>query len=1039
MKKVVLKNIAFMLALASGTNGFVCQAAERNMNISFTGQQETNRVLTGVITDTDGQPIAGALVSAVSSSKDVITDMNGNFQLTVPASESRIKISCTGFTSSFVKLPNNDFVSVSLKEDFSLSDELIPIAQMRKETRKSITGAFSIVKGDELEQYPSAGLFGALTGRLAGLTIMQSSCEPGNDGGSMYIRGYGTTNGNAPLIILDGVPSPTIDINLFDPESIESIVILKDAAATATYGFQAANGAIVITTKRGFNGKAKVSASANFSLQQPTVVPQTLHSWEYAELRNQALSNDGLAAAFTEEQISQYKNGGNALYPDNNWYKMFMRDLATTQRYNINISGGNDRIKYFVNAGFENQGDLLKVEKSDKYDASKYMQRFNERSNLDIQILPNLSAFLNQMVVIKKTKSPSYGTGGILSSFYTTPATVPGPLTPDGGVVVTTYDAESAYGKINRSGYQRYTESTVNVAFGLNWGLDFITKGLSLKGTLGYESRQQSGIFGNISYARYIKDDSYTSELSFKPYGSWIDSSLSLSKGSNYRYFLNFNGTLNYERTFNNEHEVNAYVNYFVQDVIREGGGAQILPYDQIAFNIHAKYGYKNKYYVQADGCWMTSDQFRRSPRYGFFPTISAGWVLSNENFFKEWIGSSWLSFLKLKASYGIVGNDQITGYRYMYQDDLRLSSGGYINSLYSGSVISESLLGNSNIKWETSRQQNYGISLGLFNQFNLNFDYFYQRTNDRVGKDNKMPLMQGLTSGRYPYTNFGKVENRGFELELEYNHRFNRNWNLSASGNLSWNKSKVIDVNEVNRGSSNYYYPYRQTGYSIGQNFGYLIDMSNGNGYFNSEEEIRNSNLVYEGTSPRIGDFIYQDLNNDGIINEQDQAPIGYSELPRISYAFDAKVGYKGFDLYVMFQGIAKGSRYYSGYGVQEHYGQGVYTHLHQEAWTSERYNNGETISYPALSTSQSASNQANSFFICNTNYLRLKNVEIGYSLPKAICQKLHTNKIRFYVNGSNLLTFSGFKFKDFDPESSSLAVYPQYRTYNIGLNVVF
>ena len=203
---------------------------------------------------------------------------------------------------------------------------------------------------------------------------------------------------------------------------------------------------------------------------------------------------------------------------------MFMRDMTTMQRYNINISGGSDRIKYFVSAGFVSQGDLLKVEKSDKYDATKYMQRFNERSNLDIQILPNLSAFLNQMVVIKKTKSPYYGTGGILESFYRTPATEPGPLTPDGGIVVTPYDAESTYGRINRSGYQRYTESTVNVALGLNWGLDFITKGLSLKGTLGYESRQQSGIMGSISYARYIKDESNTSELVFKPYGSWIDS-----------------------------------------------------------------------------------------------------------------------------------------------------------------------------------------------------------------------------------------------------------------------------------------------------------------------------------------------------------------------------------------------------------------------------------------------------------------------------------------------------------------------------------
>lgn len=1028
-----------MLVLASNAHGIVGQAAESNINKSYIGLQDINKVLSGTITDTDGQPIAGVLVSAKSAKKEAVTDINGKFELSIPENETQLKVSCVGFATTYVNLTDDSSLAITLKEDICKAEELIPIAQMRKETRQSITGSFSMVKGDKLTQYPSAGLFGTLTGKLAGLTIMQTSGEPGNDGGSMYLRGYGTTNGNTPLIILDGIPSPTIDINLLDPESLESIVILKDAAACAAYGFQAAHGAIVITTKRGYNGKPKVSVTANFALQQPTVTPDMLHSWEYAQLRNQALKNDGLPTAFTDEQIKQYQNGGNALYPDNNWYKMFMRDMTTMQRYNINISGGSDRIKYFVSAGFVSQGDLLKVEKSDKYDATKYMQRFNERSNLDIQILPNLSAFLNQMVVIKKTKSPYYGTGGILESFYRTPATEPGPLTPDGGIVVTPYDAESTYGRINRSGYQRYTESTVNVALGLNWGLDFITKGLSLKGTLGYESRQQSGIMGSISYARYIKDESNTSELVFKPYGSWIDSALSLGKGSNYRYFLNFNGTLNYERTFNEDHEVNAYANYFVQDIIREGGGAQILPYDQIGFNLHAKYGYKNKYYLQADASWMTSDQFRRSPRYGFFPTVSAAWVISNEDFFKEWDGSSWLSFLKMKASYGTVGNDQIAGYRYMYQDDIRMGGGGYVNSLYSGSIINESLLGNPDIKWETAHQQNYGISVGLFNKLTLNFDYYYQRTNDRVGKDSKVPQMQGLSSGKYPYTNFGKVENRGFELELEFAHRFNKDLSLNVSGNLSWNKNKIIDVDEINRGSSNFFYPYRQNGYSIGQYFGYLIDTSNGNGYFNSEEEIRNSNLIYSGTAPRPGDFIYQDLNKDGVINEQDQAPIGYSNVPRISYAFDATVNYKNFDFYMQLQGIAKASSYYAGYGVNEYFAQGVYTRLHQEAWTAERYAKGETISFPALSTSQSSSAQANSFFIRNTDYLRLKNVEIGYTLPKYICQNLHTNKIRFYLSGSNLLTFSGQKFKDFDIESSSLSVYPQYRTYNIGLNIVF
>ena len=1035
-RKQYFKKLA-ILFLAINSYGYTCIAANYIANKQFY-QQNIEKVISGLVVDEAGQPVINALIFIPETKTTVITNKDGKFVLSMPENQNILCISYIGYRTETVTLNDKTDIKVVLKEDIHCQDEMIPVAQMRKETRNSTTGSFSIIKGQELEKYPSAGLSGALTGKLAGLTVLQSSNEPGHDGASLFIRGYNTTSGNQPLFVLDGVPSPTLDINLLDPQTIESVAILKDAAACAVYGFQGSSGVILITTKRGSNGAPKVSVSADFSLQQATVKPDMLHSWEYAQLRNQARKNDQLESLYSATQIQNFQNGNSPLYPDNNWYTMFMKDLTTMQRYNINITGGNERIKYFVNAGFVDQGDLLKVQETEKYNPSKYMQRFNERTNVDIQILPNLSAFLNQMVVVQKTNSPSYDTGSILESIYYTPATEVGPLTPEGGVVVTPWNNESAYGKINRSGYQRYTETTANVALGMNWGMDFITKGLSMKGTIGYESRVQSGIFGNISYARYIKDESNTSQLTYLPYGSWVDSSLSLSKGSNYRYFLNFNGSLNYDRFFNNVHEINAYANYFAQNIIREGGGTQILPYDQIGFNIHAKYGYSNKYYIQADASWMTSDQFHKDRHYGFFPTLSAAWVASNENFIKENVGS-WLTLLKLKTSYGKIGNDQLVGYRYMYKDDIRLTSGGYINSLYSGALISESLLGNADLKWEDSYQQNYGINLGLFNSLTLNFDYYIQKTKDILIKNNKIPTLQGLPYAKRPYTNEGEVENRGFELELEYAKQLNKDWHITAAGSVSTNKNKINNVDEINRSSSNYYYPYRQTGYSINQNFGYIIDDSNGNGYFNSEQEIKDSKLVYEGIAPRPGDFIYKDLNNDGVINEQDKAPIGYSTLPRISYAAKVQAKYKNFDLYILLQGVAKASACYSGLGVNEYYGQGTYTRLHQEAWTLERYANGEAISYPALSVSQSSSVQANSFFICNQNYLRIKNVEIGYSLPKEFCRKIRTEKIRFYLNGSNLLTFDKMKFKDLDPESGSLSSYPHYRTYNIGLNIIF
>lgn len=1036
-RKTYLKKLAIII-LATSFYGGICQA--NPITDENTYQKTVGRIVSGQVVDESGSPIINAIVSVPGASSNVLTDMDGKFIISVPTGSHQLSVSFIGYRTAQMKLKNTvDNLIITLAEDAHEQDAMISVAQMRKEKRNSLTSAISTISGDELKKYPSGSLSEALAGRLAGLSVQLNSSEPTNDRAYTLIRGYNSSNGNQPLIVLDGVPSPTLDFNVLDPNTIESFSILKDAAACAAYGFQGSGGVILITTQRGHNGKPRVSVSADFSLQEATKKPDMIHSWEYAELRNQALRNDGLKETFSNEDIETYRNGGNRdLFPDNNWYKIFMKDMTTMQRYNVNITGGGNRIKYFVSAGFTDQGNLIKVQEKEKFNPSRYMQRFNERTNVDVQVLPNLSAFINQMVIIEKSNTSRVGTGSIIEGIFKTPAIQHGPLTPEGGVVCTPWQPQSVYEMINRTGYNRYVNTTTNLSFGMNWGLDFITKGLALKGTIGYETRTQSGIFGDVDCARFIRDEDVKDELTFIPYGSTIDKALSLSKGSNYRYYLNFNGTLQYDRMFNEVHEVSSHVNYFVQNTIREGGGVQILPYDQIGFNIHAKYGYKSKYYVQADASWMTSDQFKRHHRYGFFPTISGSWIISEENFIKEKVGS-WLTLLKIRASYGKIGNNQLPGSRYMYLDDIRLGGGGFINSLYGGAKINEVLLGNPHLKWEDSYQQNYGINIGLFNAFTINFDYFKYNTKDIVLKDNSIPALQGMPSGKRAYMNAGKTQTQGVEVEIGYTKQLNKDWHININGNLAYSKNKVIEANEINRSSSNFAYPYRQIGYAINQHFGYLIDYSNGNGLYNSEQEIKDSKLIYEGITPRPGDFRYQDLNNDGTINEQDKAPIGFDNLPRISYGADVQLNYKNFDMYVQIQGIGQISGYFSGIGVTEQYGQGVYTQLHKEAWTPERYAAGEKISYPALSTRQSSSLQPNDFFICNRSFMRLKNVEFGYSLPKELCRKIHTEKIRFYLNGSNLLTWNNLKFKDFDPESGNLGSYPIYRTYNVGLNITF
>lgn len=1003
-------------------------------------RQDPTVLVSGVVVDEYDEPVVSAFVRVADTDLTTMTDGKGHFSIEVPVSTKELIISYVGKATQHVSIDFEKSITVKMAADAHLIDEVLVLAQRQETSREALTGAISIVDGDKLLKTASGGFSTRLAGRLSGLSIIQSSSEPGADGCTFFVRGRRSLNGNDPLIVLDGVPSPTSDINMLDPHIIESVILLKDASATAVYGFQAANGAILINTKRGLSGRTRISASADFSIQQATVKPKLAHSWEYAALRNEALHNDGTDFLFTPEEIQNYQSGANrSLYPDNNWYDMFVKDFAPMQRYNINVSGGNDRVRYFVNGSYMRQNGLIKTEKNDKYNPEYKLERYNLTSNMDVNLLSNLSAFLSSNIIIDRQNTPAQG--DILGTIFRTPAVVDGPLTPDGQVIATSYEQNPVYGRLNRSGYAKETRSTVNVTFGMNWGLDFITKGLSLKGTVGYESRYVGRVSGTRDYVRYIRDDNESvTEPVFKPYGSWVDTPLSLGKSSNFRYYMNLLTTLAYDRVFDKRHEVNASVAYFNQNYVKDSGDRQhMLPYDRIGLSGHAKYGFDHRYYIQFDAGYTGSEQFAKGNRFGFFPTISAAWVVSNEKFMKNSSVSDWLTLLKFRASYGLVGNDILPDRRFMYLDEFSDAGGGYISSIYGGAIIAEGLIGNPNIQWETSTQQNYGFDLGLLNSLTLRFDYFHQKTKDIVLQSAMIPDFQGISRGNMPYMNRGVVENKGFEIELAYTKSIAKDFSLSASANIAYNENKVINADELNKSAAGYYYPYRSTGYSIGQSWGHLIDYSNGNGYFNSQEDIDRSGLTYEGIAPRVGDFIYKDLNGDGIINDQDLAPIGCPDIPKISYGLDIQLDYKNFDLYVQLQGAAKRSVYTAGIGATETDGRGVYMDIHKNAWTEERYATGAPISYPALSATGSSSVRGNDFFITNRNYMRLKNVEIGYTLPASISHSVRLEKTRFYISGTNLLTFDPGKFEDIDPEANNLSSYPVYRTFNIGMSLTF
>lgn len=1000
--------------------GVTVLAAAQNATVHVSGQ----------VVDQFGQPVAGAIVTFGNERTSVASDQEGRFSIDVPEKTDALIVRFLGMKTESVKPDFNETMEIVLKDDIHHMDEVLSLAQQLTTTREALTGAVAVAYGEELRRTPGSGFSGKLVGRLSGYTGLQSSNEPGWDGFTSFVRGRRSTNGNDPLIVIDGMPSPTTDLNIFDPDVIDNVVILKDAATTALYGIQGANGAILINTRRGQNGKTRFNASVDFSLSQPTAKPRMMESWEYATLRNQALTNDGLPTQFTTSDIQRYAAGGNVLYPSNDWYSMFVKSLAPTVKANVNVSGGNDRVHYFVSGTYLHQDGLMKTEKASNYNPAYKLDRFNVVSNMDVRITSTLSAFMNANVNIDRQNSPRDG-GGNWALLYQTPAMVDGPLTSDGGVVATEYITSPLYGRLNRSGSTMETRSTINLNFGVNWDLDFITKGLSLKGVVGYETRYIGSLTGSRDYVRYIRDDIQSvTEPVYIPFGDNIDAPLTFGKGSNVRYFLNVMGQLNYRRIFGGKHSVEATLSYFNQDTRTESSDAQqMLPRDRIAFGVHAKYGYDSRYFLQFDGSYSASEQFAPNKRYTFYPSGSAAWVVSNEEFLK---GNSVLTLLKLRGSYGMIGNDQIPSTRFLYKDNYRDGGGGYITyPVYSSFKIIEYLLGNPDLHSERSYQANVGLDLGLIDALTLRVDWYNQKTTDIIIQSPMVPDFQGRARSNMPYLNAGSVRNTGLEFELEYQKHFSRDIYLKVAGNLSTNHNTVLNVGELDKTANGYAYPYHTQGYSIGQSWGYLTD-----GFWNSQEEINASGLTFSGIQPRPGDLKYKDLNGDKTIDEKDYAPIGNPDVPTLGYGLSTEFQYKSFDVYLLFQGYGNRSLYVTGPGITETDARGVYTDIHADAWTPSNQN----ASYPALaSTPSSSTAYCNDFFVQNRSYMRLKTAEIGYTLPAGFTRKIHLNKARVYLSGNNLLTFSKMKFSGIDPESYNLGSYPMYRTYNIGLNITF
>jgi TonB-linked SusC/RagA family outer membrane protein len=985
---------------------------------------QAQQSVSGKVTE-GGEPLPGVTVSVKGTTAAVASGVDGTYIIAVPANATLV-FSFLGFTTQEVLVGSRSTIDVELKESIQKLEDVVVVGYGTQK-RESVVAAISSISAEGLKRTPAANLGIALAGRLPGLTVVQQNGIPGAEGMVFYIRGMSTMNSAAPLALVDGVEREFTSI---DPHEIETISILKDASATAVYGVRGANGVILVTTRRGHSGKPTIDVTAEQSWQAPTRIPEMVSAYEYASLYNQIDVQNGRQPSYNDYALERYRLADQTdLYPVRDFANEFMNTAAPMQHVNVNVAGGTERMRYFTSVGYLHQMGLFKTEKFSEYDydPSSKADRVNFRSNVDISLLPSLKMFLNVSGYSTKKNDPvgpSTDDGllyaYILGSILRTPNLAHNDLTPDGEVLINqNFTNSGPYGWLNRTGFRNVQINQVTATLGAEQQLDFITQGLSIKAVVSYDNLNHNQQIRRRTYQQYeaIEDPQEPGRVLYQRVGTDDNSALKDDdRNSLFHQLFNVDASINYARSFG-DHAVTGLLLFNRYQKIQNIE----LPYNYIGYVGRATYAYNNKYLAEFNFGYNGSEQFAPGHKMGFFPSFSVGWVLSEESFIQQAV--PWLSFAKLRASYGQVGNDRMGGRRFAF---LTLWGGAY-----------ESQIGNTSLEWEKANKYNIGLDLRLFNDFTLEADVFYERRNNiLIGSDGLVPTGVFGTGGVYdagilPKINFGEMENRGFELVGGYQKQFAPDLRVDILLNAAYSRNKILQANEVML-SEDYAVRMRSTGYGYGQNFGYETA-----GFFNTEQELLDwYDQTPLGVAPQLGDLKYKDQNGDGIIDERDMVPIGHPGLPAWTFGIGGSIQYKGFDFSMMWQGVADKSYMLTGEAFFETFN---FNAWHREAWSQERYDAGQPITYPRLDPSGTTNKNSNDFWLIDGSYIRLKNVELGYTLPKKLSAKIGATALRVYVNGLNLLTFDHFPHHLQDPEQPSGTVYPIFKTYNVGLNISF
>ena len=1026
-----------------------------------TEQQQNKRKISGRVTDIKGEPLIGVNVTVDGDANGSITNMDGLYEIFVTKKSVVLKFTYIGFKTSEIRTnASTNIYDVTLEEQVNELEETV-IVGYGTQRKISNIGAQSSMKMEDIKT-PSASLTTTLAGRLAGVVAVQRTGEPGKDAADIWIRGISTPNTSSPLVLVDGVERSFNDI---DPEDIESLTTLKDASATAVYGVRGANGVILIKTKPGKVGKPTVSADYYESFTRFTKMVDLADGITYMNAANEAMRNDGIATKYTEDQIRNTIAGKDPyLYPNVDWLKEIFNDWGHNRRVNVNVRGGSEKVAYYASVSYFNETGMTVTDKNiNTYDSKMKYSRYNFTTNLNIDVTPTTKVEIGAQGYLGEGNYPAISSADLYNAAMSiSPVEYPKMFFVNGEAYVpgtsTNNNFNNPYSQATRRGYDNLTKNQIYSNLRVTQNLDMLTKGLKLTAMYAFDVYNEIHVHQDRAESTYnFLDTSVPYDMNGQPIlqriyeGSNVLSYTQETSGNKKTYL---EASLNYDRTFNDDHRVSALFLFNQQSKLLYPKGTleDAIPYRMMGIAGRATYSWKDRYFAEFNIGYNGAENFSPKHRFGTFPAFGVGWVVSNEKFWQPL--SKAVSFLKIRYTDGKVGNSEVSDRRFMYLDQMK-ENGDYgykfgpNGTKWAGYETVNMAV---DLIWEESRKQDLGIDLKLFNDdLSIVFDLFKERReNILLKREHSMPSFLGYNTSA-PYGNIGIIENKGFDGTIEYNKRINKDWVIALRGNVTFNKDKWIQGELPEQK----YEWMNQYGHNINGVKGYVAeglftqaeidDMARWESLSDANKAITPKPFASQFGTVKAGDIKYKDLNNDGQIDAYDQTYISRGDVPTTVYGFGFTVGWKDLSVGMMFQGVAGAERVLNGSSVNPFNGGGGSGNLYSnigDRWTEE--NPDQNAFYPRLSYGSETTSSINNFqkstwWVRNMNFLRLKTLQLSYNLPKPWVNKVHLKNAAVYVMGTNLFTLSRFKLWDPELNTDNGASYPNTTSYSVGINFTF